>query len=330
MFAGLRALLAGVIDYAGLFPPAKLPLDQAIRNYARYRQEPESWMLGRFVCPAARLAELAPYRGELFDMESPMAFSVLGRGGDSHDQFLTGLRADLQDITSFQKTHAQAVTVDVLEVSLPPTLAGLQACDPARDLLRAAADLIDSWSGGALTPYYEIPRGQQGGDTRLAILYGVLHELAQEDIHSRPWCRPPGLKLRCGGLEAAAFPSPELVAGAITTGQRFGVKLKFTAGLHHPVRHFDTDVNTKMHGFLNVFGAGVLAHARRLIEKEVRQIIEDEDAAHFAFDEQGFRWKDITVTPEEITAARRDLVTSFGSCSFDEPRDDLRALGWLP
>jgi hypothetical protein len=55
----LRALMAGAIDYAGLFPPAKLPMDQAIRNYARYRQEPESWMLGRFVCPAARFDEVA-------------------------------------------------------------------------------------------------------------------------------------------------------------------------------------------------------------------------------------------------------------------------------
>ena len=47
--ASLRALLAGVIDYAGLFPPATLPLDEAVRNYARYRREPEGWMLGRLV-----------------------------------------------------------------------------------------------------------------------------------------------------------------------------------------------------------------------------------------------------------------------------------------
>jgi hypothetical protein len=120
-----------------------------------------------------------------------------------------------------------------------------------------------------------------------------------------------------------------LVADAITTGQRFQVKLKFTAGLHHPIRHFDSGLSTRMHGFLNVFGAGVLAHARRLIEKQVLQIIEDEDASHFVFDENGFRWKDFAATPEEITAARREMVTSFGSCSFDEPRDDLRALGLL-
>src|SRR5438445_13553439 len=61
MRRSLRALLEGVIDYAGLFPPAKLPMEQAIRNYARYRREQEGWMLGRFLCPASRLAELAPF-----------------------------------------------------------------------------------------------------------------------------------------------------------------------------------------------------------------------------------------------------------------------------
>ena len=46
MSPSLRALLSGIIDYAGLFPPAKLPLDQAIRNYARYRTEPDSYEQG--------------------------------------------------------------------------------------------------------------------------------------------------------------------------------------------------------------------------------------------------------------------------------------------
>jgi hypothetical protein len=65
MSPSLRELLNGIIDYAGLFPPANLPLDEAVRNYARYRTEPESWMLARFVCPARRLAELNTHRSEL-------------------------------------------------------------------------------------------------------------------------------------------------------------------------------------------------------------------------------------------------------------------------
>lgn len=47
----LRVLLDGLIDYAGLFPPAALPMDDAIRNYARYFESDEAWALGRFVVP---------------------------------------------------------------------------------------------------------------------------------------------------------------------------------------------------------------------------------------------------------------------------------------
>jgi hypothetical protein len=54
----LQALLANLIDYAGLFPPAALPMQQALANYARYRAGEHAWMLGRFVGPAAHALEV--------------------------------------------------------------------------------------------------------------------------------------------------------------------------------------------------------------------------------------------------------------------------------
>jgi hypothetical protein len=54
----LRTLLEGLIDYAGLFPPAALSMDEAVRNYARYRQGPYAWALGRFVVPQDRVGEV--------------------------------------------------------------------------------------------------------------------------------------------------------------------------------------------------------------------------------------------------------------------------------
>ena len=53
----LRILLRGLIDYAGLFPPASLDMADAVRNYAAYREGEHAWALGRFVVPAARLEE---------------------------------------------------------------------------------------------------------------------------------------------------------------------------------------------------------------------------------------------------------------------------------
>ena len=56
MKACQRALLSELFDYAGLFPPARLDLDTAVRNYACYLDEPEAWMLSRFVVPASLMA----------------------------------------------------------------------------------------------------------------------------------------------------------------------------------------------------------------------------------------------------------------------------------
>jgi len=55
----LHALLHTIVDYAGLFPPAGLAMDEAVRHYAACRRDAHAWMLGRFVAPAARLDELA-------------------------------------------------------------------------------------------------------------------------------------------------------------------------------------------------------------------------------------------------------------------------------
>ena len=79
----LHTLLAGSIDYAGLFPPAALDMAAAVRNYAAYRATPDAWALGRFVVPAARLAEL---EGEVESVAprapaEPWRLSVL-LGGD--------------------------------------------------------------------------------------------------------------------------------------------------------------------------------------------------------------------------------------------------------
>ncbi|HEY7309243.1 MAG TPA: hypothetical protein VH643_07810 [Gemmataceae bacterium] len=309
MFASLRALLTGILDYAGLFPPARLTLDHAIRNYARYRQELEGWMLGRFILPAARLEELEPYQDELFQTGPPFAFSVLGRGGETFADFIANLRTDLRDIAAFRKRHGDRVTVDVMELRLPAELSDPLLPDSTETLYKTmrvfpAVDLL---------VFCESPGRSDGLLTQLAML---------------PFDYV-GFKLRCGGLEAAAFPSSQQIADALRGSLDAGVRFKATAGLHHPLPRFDPTVNARMHGFLNVFLAGVLAHVHDLSAEQIGRILDDEQARHFAFDNRQASWRTLRASTAEIAAARRDFVVSFGSCSFDEPRADLRALGWL-
>jgi hypothetical protein len=310
MSASLRALLAGIVDYAGLFPPAKLPLDQAIRNFARYRTEPESWMLGRFICPATRLAELAPFDRELFQSGTPFVFSALGRGGANVADIADGLRADLEAIDAFRTRHGERVVVDVLEVRLPAAV--LQEASLRRGFFNSANDLLRRGSA-PLALYYEA--GFAPG------WRAALGELIRS--------LDGGFKLRCGGLEAAAFPTAEQVAFALTACLSAGRPFKATAGLHHPLRRFDPQLQTHMHGFLNVFGAGVLASALGLTEEQVRPILEDEDPGHFRFTDTAFSWREWTAPVAAIERARRERIVSFGSCSFDEPLEDLHTFGLL-
>ena len=83
-----------------------------------------------------------------------------------------------------------------------------------------------------------------------------------------------------------------------------------------------------MHGFLNVLGAGVLALEHEWDVEQTAQMLDDEEPAAFSFDDNSFAWRDWKVATERIRTHRK-LVTSLGSCSFDEPREDLRALKLL-
>ena len=55
--SALVSLLNGIVDYAGLFPPAGLDMDTVVQNYSEYRKSSQRWMLARLVIPASRLSE---------------------------------------------------------------------------------------------------------------------------------------------------------------------------------------------------------------------------------------------------------------------------------
>ena len=55
-----NALLAHLIDHAPTFPPASMPVDEALAEDARAAASPHAFMLARLVWPASRLGELPP------------------------------------------------------------------------------------------------------------------------------------------------------------------------------------------------------------------------------------------------------------------------------
>ena len=306
----LHAFLSRIIDYAGLYPPASLPLEEAFRNFVKYQNDSEAWMLSRFVIPAKRLVELSALMTEA---DKPLSFTLLGRGGKDASDFSNNLELDFQDIQSFRSAHGERVILDMFEVALPGS-----AFDDRFALNALVKGCAERLNLNGLTVFFESPFGG-GWNERADKLFYALRKVKDKHV---------GFKLRTGGVTADAFPTTEQVAWAIVEARDSGIPIKCTAGLHHPVRHFNESVQTKMHGFLNVFGAGMLAAINGISQETVQAILEDEAPENFSFDESGFSWKDLHAASSELQKTRHS-ITSFGSCSFDEPRDDLKDLGIL-
>lgn len=129
-------------------------------------------------------------------------------------------------------------------------------------------------------------------------------------------------KVRTGGVSAEAFPSSRDLARFLETCARFQVPFKATAGLHHPLRA------GQMHGFLNVFLGAVFLHPG--LEPALLPVLLEETSSDvFRFDDDGVAWRGRRATNQQIHDARERFAIAFGSCSFDEPIEDLRALHLL-
>jgi hypothetical protein len=243
--SALGALLANLIDYAGLFPPASLPLAAALANYRRYRSSDRAWMLGRFVLPAAQVPDL------------DLPFAVLS-GSD----------------------HSRAASIESKQI----------LSTPRPTYCEVPLDRIDAV--------------QQAGSF---------------------------LKIRTGGTTPDAIPSIDTLTESILACAARRLAFKATAGLHHPIRsdraltYEPGAPRATMHGFVNVFLAAAFAFRG---ERSIAPILAETDPSAFRFDDRA-HWRGRSLSAEEISRARTHFAHSFGSCSFDEPIQDLEQLAWL-
>lgn len=272
----VRAALSGLIDYAGLFPPAKLELNEAFAEYRQGRKGLHAWMLGRFIIPWPLLSDLSPAPDE------PFSTIVEAR------------RDALAAISAMRERGARIEAVEI---------------PPSDDL-----DLVNIRAVG-VPAFVEIARSNDWSG-RLA---STMSALAAGGL---------GAKLRCGGMTRDAFPSVDEVAKFIAAAAGAQVPFKATAGLHHPVRHVDAATGFPMHGFLNLLAASALAS--RISEHELRQVVAEEEPDAFRFDADAFYWRGKIMTVAALEACRESAFVAYGSCSFAEPVDDLKALGILP
>jgi hypothetical protein len=294
----LRDLLSGLIDYAGLFPPAALDMPTATRKYAECREGEYRWALGRFVLPVARLDEL-----------EKAAEGILPDGGREGDDFwrlsaLGGddLPSDLNRIAEFNRKRAGAAVIDTIEIK----------AGRVGDIENAM-----SLTPANLTPYFEIPINGDPAE--------LIKSVAGTEARA---------KVRTGGVTSDAFPSSFDLARFIKICAEEDVPFKATAGLHHPLRSINKltyapdSASAMMHGFLNVFLAAAFAQSGMGVDRLV-ELLEEKSPEAFQFDGGGVTWRDEMIVRGQLRNSRNLLAIAFGSCSFEEPIEDLKKIGLL-
>jgi hypothetical protein len=291
----VHTLLHSIVDYAGLFPPAALNMDAAVREYATYRASTDAWMLGRFVVPAARLGEFESAAGEF-----------LGRGGAPWQlSALVGPEhaADVARIRELNARREGQAVVDSIET---------------KGASSAEIDAALACMPSGVSVYVEVPVAQ---DPR-----PLLERIAARGARA---------KIRTGGITPEAFPPAEQVARFLVACAELELPFKATAGLHHPVRgpyrltYAPDSTSGVMFGFLNVFLAAA-ALRDGASERDAVEILEETSPDAFRFDDGSAVWRDrVRVGIDALARARDESAIAFGSCSFREPVDDLRALHLL-
>ncbi len=292
----VRILLAGAIDYAGLFPPAGLSMSEAVINYATYRSSNYNWMLGRFIVMAARLDEFYETAREFIPKDAANPWRVSVAVGED-------VVETMHRIKDFNARYGRGVICDTAEIKVASQ----------GEIANALASLPDD-----VTAYFEV-----APDENLPDLIATLALKRQR------------AKIRTGGVTPDAFPTTQQIIRFVRTCLAANIEFKATAGLHHPIRCFRpltydaNSVQGTMHGFLNLFLMTGFAREGYKVSF-LEEVMEEEFGEVFRFADHAATWRDeFSLNTWQIEAMRKFGIQSFGSCSFDEPVADLQKLGIL-
>ena len=296
----LSMLLDGIIDYAGLYPPASLDMEHMVEAWVDGLASDHDWMLGRVIVPASRLGEFETVSADLIprgeDEEPWVISSLLAPTPDS------SLQDQVGRIQAFNEAHAGegngGAVIDVVE--LPA--AGAVEIDAMLDQLPEE-----------VFPFFELPAD---GDIR-----GMLAVLVGSDA---------GAKIRTGGMKPEMYPSPAQLSNFIVQCSLADVPFKATAGMHHPLVNHNEHVGARQFGFLTVFLAGIMANEGEESAEAIETMLLRPSLEGIEFTGEGIIVDGVHHGLDAIEDSRIAFSLSFGSCSIDEPVEDLIELGLLP
>ena len=287
--SAVRTLLESIIDYAGLFPPAKLNLPQALQNYANAKVSKHGWILGRFLIPLPRLQEFE-------ELALVKSLNMKWRLGVIVTNDPT---SQVDEIKRFNDTWSEKATIESIEIS------GLELSEigPVTHNLNKEVET-----------FFEVsPKSNIEAYLKTITDVGAF------------------AKIRTGGITANAFPDKFTLYQFMMSCTRAQLPFKATAGLHHaltghyPLTYQPDSAQALMYGFLNVLMSALLINLGKIGLSDADKVLSESSLDAFKFASNKLQWKDLSISHSEITKARQ-LFRAFGSCSFEEPIVDLKAL----
>lgn len=289
----LTALLRESVDYAGLFPPAKLPMRDSVTNYARYLGSGDSWMLGRFVVSVARLFELSEATASV-EIDKPWRVTCVGE--PDH-------RGTAVAIAEFNERNTGRLLCDMVETKVvsQEDLAAALTSFPGE-----MAQFFEISPDDSLEEMLDAMRfSGQGAKIRTGGVTADAFPTGEEIIRFARACFGRGI-----GFKA-------------TAGLHHPVRCV------KPLTYEPDSPTGPMHGFLNLFLMCAFMSAGA-DDATLREILLEQDLANFSFTDVGVSWKGkIDLDLDAVEHARTNTIASFGSCSFSEPTSELREFGLL-
>lgn len=288
----LHALLAGIVDYAGLFPPAALDMERAVHNYARYRADDDAWMLGRFVVPVARLDEFSVARAALGDVADWRLSALLGED----------VARDVERARAFNSSRSVAAAIDSLEARI------------------SAPDDVTTLASLPMEPFSvfgELPWGAEPAPILGALRQAGFNAKVRTGGVTRDAIPEPRSLIAI--MRACIDAEVPLKA---TAGLHHPVR-----GTYRLTYANDAPTGL-MYGYLNLFLAAA-GLSIGMTEDDATALLTEQDSSAINVTADAICWRDRTFDAASLRATRNRVAMSFGSCSFREPVDELRDLALL-
>lgn len=287
----IHAVLEGLIDYAGLFPPAGLSMEKAVSNYSTYLESSDRFALGRFIVPVSRLEELAREQARVSHGEEWHLSALVGSDAAS----------EIRQIERFNSQHVGRTRADAIEMKIAPGMDISATSALVSKDTELYFELLPDDDESLLAAIASCGRRAK---IRTGGVIAEAFPAASSIIQFVAACRKLDLPFKA------------------TAGLHHPLRCV------KPLTYEPSSPTGTMHGFVNVFlAAALLDHGEEV--SKVEDLLDESEVANFDVSDDAIVWRGLKVTSAQMRETRERFAISFGSCSFEEPLSDLRELDWL-